>query len=192
MEHLTQNRLFHKTTYSFYDHGLSIKSKGLFNSIEYNVPYEDLSDRVIYESKISDGYKVGMAAIIIFLIVSIINKSNDMIVLGILALLGSLVILYYTREKTASIILIDKRILTINQKIPNQITVREFISSIETNRKEYLKAKYGKIDRDLPYEPQLQSFNWLKNTNVIDEEEFENLKTTLLRNSTEKKIGFSN
>ncbi len=190
MENLIQNRLLQKTTYSFYEHGISIKSKGLFNSLEYEVPYEELSDRVIYESKISDGYKVGMAGIIIFLIVSIINNSGDMIVLGIITVIAGLVVLYYTREKTASIILIDKRALIINQKKPNATVVREFISRIQSNRKEYLKAKYGRIDKDLPFETQINSFNWLKNSNVINEEEFETLKNLLLRNSNEKKIGF--
>jgi hypothetical protein len=66
--------------------------------------------------------------------------------------------------------------LTFFQDSPSKEEVDNFISEIIRLSKQILINKYGKIDSDLPEETVMNQFNWLKNRDLITEEEYIDLK----------------
>ena len=102
-----------------------------------------------------------------------------------------ILLLFTTRQHLASIRLLNGRSLIFNLKKPNPEIVNEFIALLQKRIKEFLKSKYGTIDRDLPLEPQLNNYTWLKNRNIINEEEFNTLKNKLLKKESDFKVGFN-
>jgi len=191
MSKLVQQNLFKKTIFETRENCLHYQSKGLINSIEYDIQYEEISDKVIYETKVEDFPKVSIIFVVIGLIIGIAKNDGAAITVTsfILLLLGWM--LFATRKKTASIVLYDNRVLIINMKKPSSEEVKEFVEHLQLLIKEYLKSKYATIDRDLPIEPQLNNYTWLKNRNVINDSEFTELKSKLLKNDSDKKIGFN-
>jgi|3_EtaG_2_1085321.scaffolds.fasta_scaffold24057_2 hypothetical protein len=59
---------------------------------------------------------------------------------------------------------------------PDEKTVDQFVDELIEHTKQFLKNKYAKIDKDLNKDLQISNFHWLKNIEVITNEEFEELK----------------
>jgi hypothetical protein len=191
MNILIQRHLFKRTTFEIRNNFLHFHSKGIANSIEYDILYEEISDKVIYETKMEDFPKVTTVIVVIGLIIGIAKKDTEAITFASTLLLLVLWILFATRKRTASIVLYDNRVLIINLKKPNPEEVKRFVDNLQLKIKEFLKSKYGTIDRDLPLDPQLNNYTWLKNRNIIDDAEFNDLKNKLLRLESDNKIGFN-
>jgi len=66
--------------------------------------------------------------------------------------------------------------LTFFQDSPSQEEVSRFISEIIRLSRQLLLNKYAKIDADLPEETMMIQLNWLKNRDLISEEEYSDLK----------------
>ncbi|RDJ93906.1 SHOCT domain-containing protein, partial [Lacticaseibacillus rhamnosus] len=56
---------------------------------------------------------------------------------------------------------------------------------------QFLLTKYGKIDKALPMEGQLNKLEFLRDRDILTDEEFENLKNQLLGRENKGSIGFS-
>ena len=54
----------------------------------------------------------------------------------------------------------------------------------------YLLRKYGKVDPSLPIEPQINSIQFLRDREIISEEEYESLKNQVLGRTNKTAIGF--
>lgn len=59
---------------------------------------------------------------------------------------------------------------------PDEKTVDQFVDELIERTKQFLRNKYARIDKDLNKDVQIGNFNWLKNIEVITNEEFEELK----------------
>jgi hypothetical protein len=79
------------------------------------------------------------------------------------------------------------------RNVPNHHEIEIFIKEILKNRNAYLRKKYTKIDPDLPLDPQLNMIKHLKDMNVISDDEFDELKTIIIKSGYDQQpIGFSN
>ena len=67
----------------------------------------------------------------------------------------------------------------------------EFANQIINSGNSYLLNKYSKIDKDLPIDSQIYNLEFLRNKEIITEEQFENLKNQLLGRENKSSIGFS-
>lgn len=144
MEILKHNYLFKKNSFELKNDCLHFKSKGWVNSIEYDISYEDISDKVVYETKMQDLSKLTIVFGAIGMIVTISHSQKDVvgIWLGIIIFTLIIVILYSTRRHTASIMLYDNRVLNFNLKKGNPEETKEFINQLQKRIKEFLKTKY--------------------------------------------------
>lgn len=191
MEILNQKHLFKEITYEIKKDSIHYQSKGLLNSMEYDVSFEEITDKVIFETKIQELAKLAILCCLVLVIAASVEINLIAIIISVSVLALFILLLFTTRKHIATILLTNRRALIFNLKKPDPDTVKEFIAHLQTRIKEYLKGKYGNIDRDLPVEPQLNNFNWLKNRNVISEEEFTTLKNKLLRKESDFKVGFN-
>lgn len=67
-----------------------------------------------------------------------------------------------------------------------------FISELSKRVALFLRTKYGKIDFDMPVEPQLMNFAWLKDRDVISQDEFDRLKSSLIgKSNSHNSVGFN-
>lgn len=74
----------------------------------------------------------------------------------------------------------------------NKASVIEFAEQIIGSVNSFLLTKYGKIDKSLPIENQLNNLEYLRNREIISEEVFESLKNKLLGRDNKSSIGFGN
>ena len=75
---------------------------------------------------------------------------------------------------------------------PNKDEFEAFIKKLSDEITLFLKSKYAKIDLEMPVEPQLMTLGWLREKDIISEEEFENLKHNLVnKKKGGASIGFS-
>ena len=66
----------------------------------------------------------------------------------------------------------------------------EFSNRIIEASNKFLLNKYGKIDKALPIEGQLSKLEFLRDRDILNEDEFENLKNQLLGRENKGSIGF--
>ena len=66
--------------------------------------------------------------------------------------------------------------LTFFKDSPSMEEVSAFISEIIRLSKQQLLNKYAKIDAELPEETMFTQLNWLKNRDLLTEEEYQRLK----------------
>jgi hypothetical protein len=67
--------------------------------------------------------------------------------------------------------------LTFFQDSPSQEEVNRFIREIIRLSRQLLLNKYARIDADLPEDTMMTQLNWLKNRDLISEEEYSGLKS---------------
>ncbi len=60
--------------------------------------------------------------------------------------------------------------------MPNKEEVEKFLDILISKVKDYLKEKYGKIDLDIPEDMLMRNFLFLRNSELITEKEYEELK----------------
>jgi hypothetical protein len=87
---------------------------------------------------------------------------------------------------------LNNGLIEIFNERPTKDATDKFISTLNEKINSYLIKKYASIDKDLPIEPQLSQLMWLREREILKEEEFENLKLQLLGKKESSPIGFKN
>lgn len=64
-------------------------------------------------------------------------------------------------------------------KNPSEELLAEFLDTLKSKIHEYLKKKFSVIDEDVTFEKHIENFNYLKEMEIIDQEEYEKLKEEL-------------
>ncbi|RZJ66738.1 MAG: hypothetical protein EOO50_08580 [Flavobacterium sp.] len=80
---------------------------------------------------------------------------------------------FYKSDKNWKIFLSTGSFFYIYSNKPNTDAVKNFLDELYLKRDKYLKDKYFSIDKKMGYQNNLQNLNWLKQTKVITDEEFE-------------------
>lgn len=80
------------------------------------------------------------------------------------------------RRKTITIQSYSSAPIILAFKNKNEKEIRAFSDKIIQISKDYLIKKFSKIDKDLPFEGQLNGIEFLRNKNLISDSEFERLK----------------
>jgi len=185
---LRQRKLFTIREFTFEENGIHIKVKNLISSQEFDIPFEEMNLKKIIRQKKTDALIVIVGAFFgLVLLISLTNKifSNTETTWGTVfvffiftTLSGFIAYLNFKRQ-----ILIptsNSGILYIFDGRPTKEITERFIDNLTLKSNIYLKRKYGSIDRDLPAEPQLRNLMWLKEKDILKENEFEELKNKLL------------
>lgn len=191
MTQLIQKYLFKEIGYEIKHDCLHFRSTGFFKDLEYDISFEEFTDKIIHESKMKSLPILIIFCSILFLIISIVSQDPVMIFFTSIVCGLILLLFYSTRSKTATLLLTDNRSIVIDKKKPDEESVILFINDLQNTIKYYLKRKYATIYKNLPIEPQMENYIILKNRNIISEEEFNALKYKLLKFDTDDIVGLN-
>ena len=180
---------------------VAIKNDGIFiieksptSYHEYNIDFEQLGIKKIIKSEMNQGilfFLVGFSIITIIKVLVLLADSTGALGTGIFIFVTSvlLVLAFLTRKR---IVILPTTYGQNNLELPfnktNENEVREFTDLVIKKTKEYLIAKYAQIDKDLPFDSQIERIGSLKDRDIISDDEFKRLKKILL--DKDKKVGF--
>lgn len=194
---LRQRKLFNTKEFECRESGLYIRARNLVSTLEYELPYEEIFVKKIIRQKKNDGVIILVGSFFaLILIIGLIGRilgKND-ITWSALALIFILVLIsaFIAFANAKRLILIptaNNGLIEVFDGRPNADATDQFVFNLTVNISAYLKAKYASIDPQLPIENQLANLMWLKEREVIDDQEFEGLKNQLF-NPQGNPIGF--
>lgn len=175
----------------------TIKQRRLFKKLEYNI----LENKLHYKISYLGGESEGMVAFenlskektthkttnIIILLMSLFffvlggmsfsfrnDKEVDpeMWIVFVLVGIALFTIYVFMNENSWRIRTHSNGFLFLLKKSPNENTVNEFISELFNERDKFLREQYLSLDPNLSYETQLNDLKWLRNIEVISNQEF--------------------
>jgi len=181
---LKQRQGFKRKEFELKDNMLYVKTKSINETKEWTVKVETIGTTKYYQkrSKLIEYLVAGFLILfaISISVASILDKEHFVGVgpiLFSLTLFGGLAALIITSPRKKELtILGGSTEVTFFPDSPSKEEVEAFIEVLMENSKKILLEKYGKIDIDLPEETQMNNLNWLKNQEILSEEEYERLK----------------
>lgn len=187
MEEFKQKRFFNSKRVEFENDGITFYSGNFLNAKEIFIPFDEIiPDAISRETKTSKlflwnaivfGVIFGLSFFDILQIpfgiymVLVFFSGLLFVIFLLLTILSRKCLLYIT---TLSGYLID-----FYDKNPSKQALDEFLKTLKIKTFAYLKKKYAVIDIDLPIEKQIENLNFLKERNVITENEYKALKEKL-------------
>jgi hypothetical protein len=186
----SNNRYFTKQIFNLSMTQLKIHRKTIFNSIEYELSLEHVSNKKVIETKFNDG--IFITGLFFFLIGLLFQLGpNDQLTITFItigAIFSSAA--FIGRKKVITIPSADGLNITLFFINSNKEEVLKLADTIINASNEFLLNKYAKIDKALPIAPQIEGIQFLRNREILSEEQFELLKNQLLGRDYEPKIGF--
>ncbi len=198
---LLQKKLFLVREFTLEKGFLRIQFRNLTSSEEFNIPYEEIDfSKTVWQRETDNVMLIVTLVFGAFFLINIFNPDNYpdgsgligvSIFLFIVTCLSGLI----TYIKSKNVLLIpthNNGYLEFIKNKPNKDEFEAFIKKLSDEITLFLKSKYAKIDLEMPVEPQLMTLGWLREKDIISEEEFENLKHNLVnKKKGGASIGFS-
>ncbi len=183
------------------DKGLLVKEKGFTNRSEYFVEFDKIGTK---RHKTTFGNIWWLIGGLFCLVISgpfyidILNGTEeDLSTLVFFLMLGivCLFVFFLTHKRSFYLLNPDNSngIEFLHNK-PSKLELEKFINELIRIRNTELEETYGEINRNLPYEQNYNNQLWLKNNNVISNDEFK-IRISNLDNLYETRkevIGFKN
>ena len=163
---------------------LRIREKQSGELKEWTIHLETIGYSIIYQSATRKRLYILssiLAAFLVFITVALFMSDDFMgnlpVVIGSYILFGFMIALALLSPLKKEIHLVGgSENLTFFQNSPSSEEVNVFINEIIRLSKQLLLNKYAKIDPELPKETMMNQFNWLKNRDLITNEEYVDLK----------------
>lgn len=171
---------------------LKISKRNLFDEIEYEISLEQIENKKKLEVKTNSNlFIIGLFVFgigIFFLSGSIIEMTEICSLISIVLVIAS----FIDKKRVITIGTYQGENITLYFTSKNKQEVIDFAEQIFQASKGFLLNKYSKIDRALPIQPQLDNIQFLRNREVISEEDYNFLKNQLLGRENKSYIGFNN
>ncbi len=188
--HFHNKRNFTKQYFELGSTALKVEINKLFESLEYEVSYEQIGHKKIIQTSFNTSLFYGGIFIFFFSLLFMFGDRFELTFLfGFLAFL-MMFIAFISREKTITISTYDQPIILYFRN-HNKASVIAFADQMIEAANQFLLTKYSKIDRLLPIDPQINQLQFLRNREIISEETYEKLKDQLYGKENKKGIGFT-
>jgi len=163
---------------------LRIKEKQSGELKEWTVKLDMIGHNLVYQEATRKRFYIMSSFLIAFLIFITIAlyMSDDFtgnlpVVIGSYIIIGLIIALSLLSPLKKEIHLVGGNVnLTFFKENPSAEEVKTFITEIIRLSKQQLLNKYAKIDPELPEETVFTQLNWLKNRDLLTEEEYQDLK----------------
>jgi hypothetical protein len=174
---LIQKSLLSKNIYSIENAVFRIRQKGIFESKEFTIPLDEISPN--FERHYFRQHIV-IPLVIAFLFFSLGFYMN-LIEVSFAVTMILLIILWQIYTKSHGVIKLNtkRELLMINAQSPSRKEVDSFITTLFQKQKDYLKWKYGTLDKDLDFDIQITNFRKLRNMGILSDLEYEQIKMEL-------------
>jgi hypothetical protein len=163
---------------------LRIRQKESGEMKEWTVSLESIGHNLVYQSATRKRLYIMasfLAAFLVFITVALFLSDdfpgNLPIVIVSYLIFGLIIGLCFFAPLKKEIHLTGGISLTFFQDSPSTEEVNNFIGEVIRLSKKNLMYKYGRIDMDLPEETMMTQLNWLKNRDLLTEEEYRELKS---------------
>ena len=191
MEKIEIKSLFKKQIVTVLSNKILISKKTLTDFLEFEIGLDEIETKKVVKSETNNNL---MALGFLFTIIGIIiNSVGATIVFAIILLFSLFLFLlgFLLRKNTITILSYSSAPIILEFKKSNEKEVRDFAENLIKKSKEYLIEKFSKIDKDLPFENQLNGIEFLRTKDLITDSEFEKLKNKLLgKSSNSNSVGF--
>ncbi|MBS1532867.1 MAG: hypothetical protein JSU01_21365 [Bacteroidetes bacterium] len=180
------------------DKSLKVKIKKPLNYFEQNFSFDELGTKTETRQKIYIPGLVGTGIMLLMTILfffSYLNDSKkDPFYETLICLVAFLFFVFMTlalHENIVKLFLVDMRFLTFYYSSPDKKAVSDFLLNLKEAQKDYLLKRYAKQDSYLSQDQLQGNLNWLRNNNIIDNAELEDLKRDILvKTQSDSSIGF--
>jgi hypothetical protein len=184
-------RFFKKQKFEILRSGLKISKQTVFDSIEYEIPFEKIHNKLKVQTNTNNGLLVTSFFFIITGLIMLASGNKRVAIIFFASALITVIIAFATILKIITIDCYDSDKIELYFKKNNKESVVQFANQIINSSNSYLYNKYSKIDKALPVESQLINLEFLRNKEIINEEDFETLKNQLLGRENKSSIGFN-
>ena len=198
---LHQRKLFTTKDFTIKQSGLHVRSKTISTLFEVEIPFEEINLKKVIIRKKSEIFLLVLSVFlaIIFIVNLIMKVFGDpdinwptILILFIITSFCSTITLF-VRVHSYYIPTTNNGLLEIYFGKPTKTVTDKFLDDLKQSINLFLKNKYGKIDKNLPIDAQLSNLMWLRDRDILTEEEFENLRFKLTgRETMNNTIGYKN
>ena len=178
-----QKRRFDLRRYTLYSDRILVEINTVRQNQKYEVKLDEIGYKIRYQS---DSFAFQKAAfyvclsllVLVWILHFVAPRQMDTtgVVVGTLVL-GFFISIIKFKKLDDDIFLFGGQVdLVFFRAIPNKESVLDFINQVITTSKTYLRKKYGIVNTTISEEMFLGRLNWLKDNEVISEEELYELK----------------
>jgi len=170
---------------------LKVETSSLLDSSEYEIPFEHIHNKKRIQTTTNDNLLV---ISFFLLVIGLLFQLGPNIEVSITALIAAAVFLAWaliTRQKTFTIPTYDGNKIELFFNNNNKQKILDFSNKIIEASNSFLLNKYGKIDKALPFDGQLNNLNFLRDRDIITDAEYDNLKNQLLGRENKGSLGFN-
>lgn len=187
---LSQRKLFLRREFILNKESLNIKTRDLTSSEELTISYDEIDTSKIIHQKQTDNIMLIITLVFGgFFMINLLNPDNYegegwfgvAFFLFMVTLISGLI----TYVKSKNLVLIptmSNNYIELFKDKPNEEEFAKFLTQLTDHITSFLRAKYATIDLDMPTEPQLMNLSWLKDREIITNDEFDKLKSDLIHN----------
>ena len=188
---LSTKRFFKRQQIEILRTSVKIEKGSLLDSLEYEVPFESIYNKKKIQTNTNDNLLVIAFSMLVIGIFFLFGSNTEVSTVALVGGTLFLALALITRKKTITILTYDGNNIELPFNKSNKPEVLEFSNKIIDASNQFLLTKYSKIDKALPVEGQLSKLEFLKDRDILTDEEFENLKNQLLGRENKSSIGFS-
>ncbi len=170
---------------------LKIEKRSLLDSIEYEIPFENIHNKKKIQTNTNDNLLVISFSLLVIGVLFLFGSTTEISTFALISGTFFLALALITRKKTVTILTYDGSNIELPFNRKNKPEVLEFSNKIIEASNLFLLNKYGKIDRALPLEGQLEKLEFLRDRDILTDGEYENLKNQLLGRENKGSLGFS-
>ena len=189
---LQTRRFFKRQEIEILRTSLKIEKKSLLDYEEFEIPFENIHNKKKVQSKTNDNLVViSFVLLVIALLFFVFSSETDLSTFLFICAIFFLVIAFISRKKTITIPAYDGNKIEIPFNNRNKPDALEFANKIIEASNIFLLNKYCKIDKALPLEGQISKLEFLRDREILTDEEYDNLKNQLLGRENRGHLGFS-
>lgn len=195
MSRLEQRKLFVTREFEITEKGLKYKFKNLTSSLELEIPFEEIGTKRIDQKLTSNrflAFALFMSAASLAKVYYLFKGDHTDYIFTLVVVCISILLFfvtYYLSKESILLESVNPPFIEFYSKRPDEHTVEDFIHELQLTTKNYLIKKYAERDLNIPVESQLETISLLKNRNIINEKEYEEL-TNRLTKPNHNPIGF--
>ncbi len=182
---LTNKRFLLKQYFELKNSSLKVEKHSLFDSAEFEISYENIFNKKKIQVVINNNFLfLAFFSGLIGMFLFFLDWNFGVWIRPILVGLAFFFIALYKKKRTITIHTFDGNDIELFFNHNNKSSVTEFADKIIDSSNKFLLNKYGKVDKAIPTEPQLQNLMFLRDREIITDGEFENLKNQLFCKSS--------
>jgi hypothetical protein len=189
---LQTRRFFKRQEIEILRRSLKIEKKSLLDYEEFEIPFENIHNKKTVQSKTNDNLMViSFTLFVIALLFFVFSAETALSTFLFFCGIFFLGIAFISRKKTVTIPTYNGDTIEIPFNNKNKADVLGFANKIIEASNSFLLNKYCKVDKALPLEGQIGKLDFLRDREILTDEEYDNLKNQLLGRENKGHLGFS-